>query len=159
MEVTEKTPEEPTEVVQKSEEEWRKLLTPEQFRVARQAGTERPGGAAYKQFKEQGKGIYYCVCCNAELFSSAHKFDARCGWPAFWDPSKLENIKTKVDTSAGRVRTEVVCAKCDAHLGHVFKGEGFDTPTDERYCINAVTLRFVPDKGGAKKGGEKPTKD
>ncbi|MCD6050241.1 MAG: msrB [Verrucomicrobia bacterium] len=133
----------PAKVV-KTEAEWRAQLTPEQYRVLREAGTERAFGAAYEEFKKQGGGTYHCAGCNAELFSSKEKFDSHCGWPSFYDPANAKNVKTKVDISFGSVRTEVLCAVCDGHLGHVFKGEGFKTPTDQRYCINGVSLKFVP---------------
>lgn len=146
METASEAPQEPTEKVVKTDEEWKKILTPEQFRILRQAGTEAPNGQVYKEFKKQGEGAYHCAGCDALLFSSKEKFDSGCGWPSFYDPAKAENVTTKVDLSGGMVRTEVVCAKCDGHLGHVFKGEGFDTPTDQRYCINGVGLKFVPAK-------------
>jgi len=126
-------------------EDWKEKLTPEQYRILRQAGTERPGGAVYEQFKKQGSGTYHCAGCGAALFSSEHKFDARCGWPSFWDPASIDTIETRVDDSLGMVRTEVVCANCGGHLGHLFEGEGFNTPTDKRYCINGTVLVFVPD--------------
>jgi peptide-methionine (R)-S-oxide reductase len=144
MEVSNEAPVEPTEKVVKTDEEWKKILTPEQYRILRQAGTEAPNGAVYKQVKEQGEGAYHCAGCNALLFSSKEKFDSGCGWPSFYDPAKAQNVISKVDTSGGTIRTEIVCAKCDGHLGHVFEGEGFDTPTDKRYCINGVGLKFVP---------------
>lgn len=137
-------PANPPARVVKSEEEWRKSLTPEQFRVLRQAGTERAFGAAYEEFKKQGAGTYVCGGCGAELFSSKEKFDSHCGWPSFYDPANAKNVVTHDDYSAGMVRTEVRCAACDGHLGHVFKGEGFPTPTDKRYCINGVSLKFIP---------------
>ena len=146
METATEAPKEPTEKVVKTEAEWKEILTPEQFRIARKAGTEAPNGDVYKQFKKQGAGAYHCAGCDAKLFSSKEKFDAQCGWPAFYDPAKAENVTTKEDRSFGSVRTEVLCAKCDAHLGHLFKGEGFNTPTDQRYCINGTVLKFVPDK-------------
>ncbi|MGB0775144.1 MAG: peptide-methionine (R)-S-oxide reductase MsrB, partial [Akkermansiaceae bacterium] len=130
--------------VKKSDAEWRKILTPEQYRISRQGGTERPNGEVYKQFKKQGAGTYYCVGCNTELFSAKEKFDSDCGWPSFYDPSKTKNVKAVPDPDG--MRTEVRCAKCDGHLGHVFIGEGFNTPTDKRYCINGSVLKFVPDK-------------
>jgi len=133
--------------VVKSDEEWRKTLTPEQYRVLRQAGTERAFGAAYEEFKKQGAGTYVCGGCGAELFSSKEKFDSHCGWPSFYDPANAKNVLTRVDSSLGTVRTEVLCAQCGGHLGHVFKGEGFPTPTDQRYCINGVSLKFVPASG------------
>ena len=133
-----------TSNVVKSDDEWRKTLTPEQYRVLRQAGTERPFGPAYEEFKKQGAGTYVCGACGAELFSSKEKFDSHCGWPSFYDPANAKNVLTRDDSSLGVTRTEVICARCGGHLGHVFKGEGFPTPTDTRYCINGVSLKFVP---------------
>jgi peptide-methionine (R)-S-oxide reductase len=144
METANAPPDQPTNAVVKTDAEWKAQLTSEQYRVLRQAGTERPFGEIYEQFKKQGGGTYYCGGCDAELFSSNEKFDSHCGWPSFYDPANAKNVKTREDTSMGRVRTEVLCAVCDGHLGHVFKGEGFDTPTDLRYCINGVALKFVP---------------
>jgi peptide-methionine (R)-S-oxide reductase len=135
----------------RSDEEWRKILTPEQYQVLRQAGTERAFGPAYEEFKKQGGGTYVCAGCGAELFSSKEKFDSHCGWPSFYDPANAKNVKTRDDYAHGMVRTEVTCAQCGGHLGHVFKGEGFQTPTDLRYCINAVSLKFVPATGGSDK--------
>lgn len=146
METLNETPTEPEGKVVKTDEEWKKILTPEQYYILREAGTERANGQVYKEFKEQGEGAYHCAGCDALLFSSKEKFDSKCGWPSFYDPAKAENVTTKRDTSAGMVRIEVVCSKCDGHLGHVFEGEGFDTPTDKRYCINGVGLKFVPAK-------------
>ena len=130
--------------VAKTDAEWRKLLTPEQYHVLREAGTERPHGPAYAEFKAQGAGTYVCGGCGAELFSSAHKFDSHCGWPSFYDPANAKNVRTREDRAFGVTRVEVLCARCGGHLGHVFKGEGFPTPTDQRYCINGVALKFVP---------------
>ena len=130
--------------IEKTDAEWRRQLTPEQYAVLRQAGTERPFGETYEQFKQQGGGTYYCAGCGAELFSSREKFDSHCGWPSFYDPADAKNVETRDDVSLGMVRTEVLCARCGGHLGHVFKGEGFDTPTDLRYCINGVALKYVP---------------
>lgn len=142
--------------VKKTDEEWRKILTPEQYRVLRQAGTERAFGPAYDEFKKQGAGTYVCGGCGAELFSSKEKFDSHCGWPSFYDPANAKNVKTRDDFTQGMVRTEVTCARCDGHLGHVFKGEGFPTPTDKRYCINAVSLKFIPSGGSTNaSGGDK----
>lgn len=135
------------------------MLTPEQYRITREAGTERAFGPAYKEFKAQGAGSYFCVCCGAKLFDSATKFDSGCGWPSFYDPATAEGVKEKKDVSLGMVRIEVVCAKCDAHLGHVFDGEGFKTPTDRRYCINAVAMLFVPKGEDGAKSGEMKTGD
>ena len=142
--VEKKAPAQPTKPVSKSDEEWKKILTPEQFAILRRHLTERPWGKAYDEFKKQGEGAYHCAGCNAELFSSKEKFDARCGWPSFFDTSKHENIKTLRDVAFGTVRVEVRCNVCDGHLGHIFTGEGFDTPTDQRYCINSISLRLVP---------------
>ncbi len=125
-------------------EEWSQRLTPEQFRILRKAGTEHPFGPAYETFKAQGKGAYYCAGCGALLFTSDEKFDSRCGWPSFYDPATLDSVHQRPDFSGGRERTEVVCARCEGHLGHVFSGEGFDTPTDLRYCINGEILVFIP---------------
>jgi len=146
MDVATEAPEEPAGKLELTDEEWRARLTPEQYRILRQAGTERPNGPVYKEFKAQGEGAYHCAGCNALLFTSNEKFDSGCGWPSFYDPAKAENVVRKIDRSLGMVRIEVVCGVCDGHLGHVFEGEGFDTPTDKRYCINGVGLRFVPAK-------------
>ncbi len=137
----------PTPKVVRTEDEWRKMLTPEQYAVTRKAGTERPHGAAYEKFEKEGEGTYYCVCCGVELFTSSEKFHSGCGWPSFYDASKAKNVLEKVDLSHGMRRVETVCKRCDAHLGHVFEGEGYKTPTDRRFCINGVALLFVP-KGG-----------
>ncbi len=150
METRTEKPVEPTGKVVKTDEEWKKELTPEQYRILREAGTERANGAIYKEFMKQGEGSYHCAGCNVLLFTSKEKFDSGCGWPSFYDPAKAENVVLKKDMSGGMGRVEVVCAKCDGHLGHVFEGEGFSTPTDQRYCINGVGLIFVP------AGAEKP---
>lgn len=150
METPKETPAEPSAKVVKTDDEWKKTLTPEQYHILREAGTERPNGEVYKQFKHQGAGSYHCAGCGALLFTSKEKFDSGCGWPSFFDPAKAENVITRMDSSLGTVRTEVLCAKCDGHLGHVFTGEGFDTPTDMRYCINGGGLKFVPDDGQGK---------
>lgn len=154
METASEKPADPAGKVEKSEAEWKKILTPEQYRILREAGTEAPNGAVYKEFKHQGKGTYHCAGCGALLFSSNEKFDSGCGWPSFYDPAKAENVVTKKDMSMGMMRIEVNCAKCGGHLGHVFEGEGFNTPTDKRYCINGVGLKFVP----AKEEKETPVK-
>jgi peptide-methionine (R)-S-oxide reductase len=156
MEVSPNAPEEPAGKIVKTEAEWRKQLTAEQFRILRQAGTEPPNGAVYQQFKKQGKGAYHCAGCGTLLFTSEQKFDSGCGWPSFYDPAKVENVRTRADVSHGMTRVEVLCARCDGHLGHVFTGEGFDTPTDKRYCINGVGLRFVP--AGEEKPADKEEK-
>ena len=130
--------------IEKSDAEWRAQLSGEQFRVLRQAGTEPAHGKTYEEFKQHPAGSYHCAGCNALLFTSNEKFDSGCGWPSFYDPAQAENVVLRPDYGIGGVRTEVVCAVCDGHLGHVFEGEGFPTPTDQRYCINGVALKFVP---------------
>ena len=137
-------PKKQTKKIIMDDTEWKEKLTPEQYRILRKAGTERPFGEVYSTFKKQGLGKYICAGCDTELFSSNEKFDSKCGWPSFYDPSKAKNVKTSVDYHLGYPRTEVLCAVCDGHLGHVFTGEGFDTPTDKRYCINGTVLKFIP---------------
>ena len=126
--------------------EGKENLTPEQYRILRQAGTERANGEVYQQFKKQGSGTYYCAGCGTKLFSSDQKFDSHCGWPSFWDPAEIDSIEKRVDVTLGMRRVEVVCGNCEGHLGHLFEGEGFDTPTDQRFCINGTVLVFVPDE-------------
>jgi len=146
MQESDQTPEKVDHPEKLDSQDWQQRLTPEQYRILRQAGTERPNGAVYSQFKKQGGGTYYCAGCGAKLFHSDQKFDSHCGWPSFWDPAEIDSVETRTDFAGGMIRTEVVCAKCKGHLGHVFKGEGFDTPTDLRFCINGTVLVFVPDK-------------
>lgn len=142
---SEKTMDTSKPVVVKTEQEWKKKLTEDQFHVTREKGTERPFGATYEEFNKQGDGAYHCVCCGAELFTSGEKFHSGCGWPSFYDQSKAKNVKETVDADGHRI--EVTCKRCGAHLGHVFDKEGFGTPTDRRFCINGVALNYVA-KGG-----------
>jgi peptide-methionine (R)-S-oxide reductase len=130
--------------VQKTDDEWRKELSPEEYRVLRKAGTE----AAYKgEYTDtETEGVYACRACGTELFRSTEKFHSHCGWPSFYDPADSDAVELITDRTLGMVRTEVRCANCGSHLGHVFEGEGYPTPTDQRYCINSISLKLEPRK-------------
>ncbi|HEY5031934.1 MAG TPA: peptide-methionine (R)-S-oxide reductase MsrB [Actinomycetes bacterium] len=128
--------------VQKSEAEWKSELSREEYHVLRQAGTERPFTGEYVDTKTVG--VYTCRVCGQELFHSDAKFESHCGWPSFYQPTEGDAVTLIEDRTMGMRRVEARCARCDSHLGHVFDGEGYGTPTDQRWCINSVSLRLVP---------------
>ena len=122
--------------------EWRRRLTPQEYAVLRQAGTERAYTGEY--WDDHTEGVYACRACGAELFRSDQKFDSHCGWPSFFAPLADDRVEYLEDRSFGMRRVEVRCATCGSHLGHLFEGEGYDTPTDQRFCINSISLRRLP---------------
>lgn len=126
--------------VQRSEQEWREQLSAEEYAVLRQAGTERPWSGEYHD--TQVEGVYECRACGAELFRSEAKFDSHCGWPSFYEPTSKDNVELIEDRTLGTLRTEVRCATCGSHLGHVFD-DAPQTPTGDRYCMNSVSLRLA----------------
>jgi peptide-methionine (R)-S-oxide reductase len=130
----------PPAPVAKTDEQWRAELSPDEYAVLRRAGTERPFTGEYTDNKRVG--VYRCRACGAELFRSDTKFESHCGWPSFFTPLAGDAIIERDDSTIGMKRTEVLCANCHSHLGHVFAGEGYDTPTDLRYCINSISMTF-----------------
>ncbi|KAI0839886.1 SelR-domain-containing protein [Hypoxylon sp. FL0890] len=128
---------------QRSPDEWRAVLSKEQFRILREKGTEPPGSGKYDKFFSES-GVYKCAGCDAPLYKANHKFKSSCGWPAYFDSIPGAVVRHE-DNSFGMARTEICCANCGGHLGHVFKGEGYPTPTDERHCVNSISLNFSPE--------------
>jgi peptide-methionine (R)-S-oxide reductase len=129
-------------VIRKSDDDWKAQLSPEEYHVLREAGTEAPWTGEYVSTKTVG--VYACRACGTEVFRSDTKFDSHCGWPSFYQPTESDAVTLLEDSTLGMVRIEVRCANCDSHLGHVFEGEGYPTPTDQRYCINSVSLTLAP---------------
>ncbi|WNV83782.1 peptide-methionine (R)-S-oxide reductase MsrB [Umezawaea sp. Da 62-37] len=125
----------------RSEQEWRESLSPSEYKVLREGGTEPAWVGEYTDTKTVG--VYECRACGTELFRSETKFDSHCGWPSFFSPLAADRVILREDRAMGMVRTEVLCANCHSHLGHVFEGEGYGTPTDQRYCINSISLRLA----------------
>ncbi len=128
--------------VEKPDEQWRAELSPSEYAVLREAATEPAFTGEYTDTKTEG--VYSCRACGAELFTSDTKFASHCGWPSFYDPKDTDAVELIEDRLHGMVRTEVRCSRCGSHLGHVFEGEGYPTPTDQRYCINSISLRLRP---------------
>ncbi|MGN7134311.1 peptide-methionine (R)-S-oxide reductase MsrB [Rhodococcoides corynebacterioides] len=126
-----------------TDEQWREKLSAAEYAVLRRAGTERPYVGEYTDTTTEG--VYRCRACDAELFRSTTKFESHCGWPSFYDPADTDAVILREDRSMGMKRVEVLCRNCHSHLGHVFEGEGYPTPTDQRYCINSISLTLVPD--------------
>ena len=137
-------------VIRKTNDEWKAELSPEEYHVLREAGTEAPWTGEYVSTKTVG--VYNCRACGTELFRSDTKFDSHCGWPSFYQPTESDAVTLLRDDTLGMVRIEVRCANCDSHLGHVFEGEGYPTPTDQRYCINSVSLRHQPENAARSSG-------
>ncbi len=137
------TPSDHSYAAARTDEQWRATLTPAEFHVLREAGTERPFTGEYTDTTTVG--VYACRACGGELFESAAKFESHCGWPSFFTPLAQDRVEyLRDDSIPGRPRVEVRCAACGSHLGHVFEGEGYDTPTDQRYCINSISLTLRP---------------
>ena len=128
--------------LEKSEAEWREQLEDDEYHVLRQAGTERAFTGEYTDTETEG--VYRCRACGSELFRSDHKFHSHCGWPSFYSPLAEDRVEYIEDLSHGMKRVEVRCANCGSHMGHLFEGEGYDTPTDQRYCINSISLTLEP---------------
>ncbi|KAL0469988.1 peptide methionine sulfoxide reductase [Neurospora intermedia] len=138
--------------VQKSADEWRAVLSPQQFRILREKGTE-PAGTGKFDKHYPSAGVYTCAGCHAPLYKASQKFNSGCGWPAYFD-SIPGAVTRHEDRTFGMTRTEIVCGNCGGHLGHVFKGEGFNTPTDERHCVNSISLSFSEEDSAAEKKGD-----
>jgi peptide-methionine (R)-S-oxide reductase len=128
--------------VDKTEDQWRDELSPAEYHVLREAGTERPFTGEYTDTKTEG--VYACRACGTELFTSDTKFDSHCGWPSFYTPLAEDRVEYIEDRSLGMKRVEVRCASCGSHLGHVFEGEGYNTPTDQRFCVNSISMTLRP---------------